>query len=55
VVTVEGGLDLGWGTFSELAVEAFVVEPRHPAAGGDLEVVECRRRLKTDPLSAADF
>ncbi len=33
-------LDFGRGEVVELAVEALLVEPADPAAGGDLEVVE---------------
>ena len=39
-VTVVGGFNLGGGEVAELAVEAMFVEPRHPSAGRDLEVVE---------------
>jgi hypothetical protein len=38
--TVVGCFDLGRGAAVEFAVDAFVVEPPDPAAGGDLEVIE---------------
>lgn len=38
--TVVGGFDLGGCGVIEFAVDAFLVEPGDPAAGGDLEVVE---------------
>ncbi len=41
---VIGGFDLGGSAVVEFAVEAFFVEPAHPAAGGDLEVVEAPPR-----------
>ena len=38
--TVVGVFDLGGGEVAELAVEALVVEPGHPPAGRELEVIE---------------
>jgi hypothetical protein len=40
MVTVVGGFDLGRGGVVQLAVDALLVELGHPAAGGDLEVVQ---------------
>jgi hypothetical protein len=40
LMTVVVVFDFGWGEVVELAVETFFVEPRHPAGGRDLEVVE---------------
>jgi hypothetical protein len=44
LVTVVRRLHLGRGPVVELAVDALLVEPRHPGAGGDLEIVEAPPR-----------
>ena len=40
MVTVVGIFDLCRGEIAELAVEAFLVEPRHPSAGLELEIID---------------
>lgn len=40
MVTIVGSFYLCWGGVMELTVEAILVEPADPSAGGDLEVIE---------------